>query len=161
MVDLPFMPLDARLADVLGLLDTLINEFNGQADIFMLAKETNSDIDDIMPALNAAVYLGFVEVKDGDVKITNAGREFLSARIANRKKILRQKLLGLEPFRTAYNLGLSKPFTINELVEELNKRGYVEAREPGIAHLLEILLAEWGVFAGILKKRGDEYIAIP
>ncbi len=29
MPDLPFMPLDARFADVLGLIDTLANEFKG------------------------------------------------------------------------------------------------------------------------------------
>ena len=161
MVDLPFMPLDARFADVLGLIDTLVNEFGGQADIFMIAKEMESDVDDIMPALNAAVYLGFVEVRDGDIKITESGKEFLNARIVDRKRILRRKLLDLEPFHTAYNLGLSKPFTINDLIEELNKEGYIEVREPGIAHLLEILLAEWGAFAGILKKKGDEYISLP
>jgi hypothetical protein len=161
MADLPFMPLDARFADVLGLIDTLVNEFRGQADIFMIAKEMESDVDDIMPALNAAVYLGFVEVRDGDIKITESGKEFLNARIVDRKRILRQKLLDLEPFHTAYNLGLSKPFTINDLIEELNKEGYIEVREPGIAHLLEILLAEWGAFAGILKKKGDEYISLP
>jgi len=155
------MPLDARFADVLGLIDTLVNEFRGQADIFMIAKEMESDVDDIMPALNAAVYLGFVEVRDGDIKITESGKEFLNARIVDRKRILRQKLLDLEPFHTAYNLGLSKPFTINDLIEELNKEGYIEVREPGIAHLLEILLAEWGAFAGILKKKGDEYISLP
>ena len=43
----------------------------------------------------------------------------------------------------------------------MNKEGYIEVREPGIAHLLEILLAEWGAFAGILKKKGDEYISLP
>jgi Uncharacterized conserved protein len=161
MADLPFMPLDARFADRLGLIDTLVNEFRGQADIFMIAKEMESDVDDIMPALNAAVYLGFVEVRDGDIKITESGKEFLNARIVDRKRILRQKLLDLEPFHTAYNLGLSKPFTINDLIEELNKEGYIEVREPGIAHLLEILLAEWGAFAGILKKKGDEYISLP
>jgi Uncharacterized conserved protein len=123
MADLPFMPLDARFADVLGLIDTLVNEFGGQADIFMIAKEMESDVDDIMPALNAAVYLGFVEVRDGDIKITESGKEFLNARIVDRKRILRQKLLDLEPFHTAYNLGLSKPFTINDLIEELNKGG--------------------------------------
>ncbi|WP_243675096.1 AAA-associated domain-containing protein [Vulcanisaeta distributa] len=158
------MPLDARFADVLGLIDTLVNEFKGgQADIFMIAKEMESDIDDLMPALNAAVYLGFVEVKGGDIKITNEGKEFLNAKISDRKKILRQKLLNLEPFHTAYSLGLRKPFTIDDLIEKLNEKGYVEAREPGIRHLLEILLAEWGgVFAGMLKKRGgDVYIAIP
>ncbi|BDR93009.1 AAA-associated domain-containing protein [Vulcanisaeta souniana] len=161
MPDLPFMPLDARFADVLGLIDTLANEFKGQADIFMIAKEMESDIDDLMPALNAAVYLGFVEVKGGDIRITDAGREFLNAKISDRKKILKQKLINLEPFHTAYALGLHRPFTVDNLIEKLNEKGYIETREPGIRHLLEILLAEWGVFAGMLKKRGDEYIALP
>ncbi|MFB6470323.1 MAG: AAA-associated domain-containing protein [Vulcanisaeta sp. AZ3] len=155
------MPLDARLADVLGLIDTLTNEFGGQADIFMIAKEMESDIDDLMPALNAAVNLGFVDVDNGDVKITNTGKEFLNAKISDRKRILKQRLLNLEPFHTAYVLGLRKPFKINELIEELDKKGYAEAREPGIGHLLEILLAEWSVFAGILKRRDDEYISLP
>lgn len=155
------MPLEARLADVLGLLDTLANEFSGKADIFMIAKDMESDVDDIMPALHAAVHLRFVEVSDGDVKITNLGLEFLKSRIADRKRILKKELLNLEPFKTAYEMGMHKPFKIEELIDELNRKGYVEVREPGIKHLLEVLLAEWAVFAGIIKKRGDEYISIP
>ncbi|WP_069807464.1 AAA-associated domain-containing protein [Vulcanisaeta thermophila] len=158
---IPFMPLEARLADVLGLLDTLANEFSGKADIFMIAKDMESDVDDIMPALHAAVYLGFVEVSGGDVKLTELGQEFLKSRIGDRKRILKKGLLNLEPFRTAYEMGMHRPFKIEELIEELDRKGYTEVREPGIKHLLEILLSEWAAFAGIIKKRGDDYISIP
>ncbi len=75
-----FMPLDARLADVLGLLDTLENDFGGAADIYKVAQQMDSDLDDLIPALNAASSLGLVEVINGDVKITSDGRRFLSAR---------------------------------------------------------------------------------
>ena len=116
------MPLDARLADVLGLLDTLENDFGGAADIYKVAQQMDSDLDDLVPALNAAS--------------------------------------SLEPFRTAMELGRRSPFHIDELISELGRRGYHDAKDPNARDLLSILLAEWGVYAGILRRKGDEYVAL-
>ncbi|MGC8597499.1 MAG: AAA-associated domain-containing protein [Thermocladium sp.] len=155
-----FMPLDARLADVLGLLDTLENDFGGAADIYKVAQQMDSDLDDLVPALNAASSLGLVEVVNGDVKITSDGRKFLSAKISERKRMLRDKIISIEPFRTAMELGRRSPFHIDELISELGRRGYHDAKDPNARDLLSILLAEWGVYAGILRRKGDEYVAL-
>jgi len=155
---LPFMPLDARVADVIGLVDTVMNEFGGNANLFMVAKEMDSDIDSLVPALNAAVYLGFLTVEDGDVRITELGRAFLKSRIGERKRILKERIMNIEPFRTAYELGLKGPFSVDELIDALSSKGYVDVRGPGSKELVSLLLAEWGVFSGLLRRKNQEYM---
>jgi hypothetical protein len=154
---LPLMPLDARVADVLGLVDTVLNEFGGNADLFMVAKDMDSDLDSLVPALNASIYLGFLRVENGDVEVTELGRLFISSKIGERKRILKERLINLEPFRTAYELGLRGPFSVDELIEELSRKGYVDVRSPGSRELMALLLAEWGVFSGLLRRRDQEY----
>ncbi len=77
--------------------------------------------------------------------------------------MLRERIISIEPFKTAVELGrLSPPFKIDELISELGRRGgYHDAKDPHARDLLSILLAEWGgVYAGILRRKGDEYVAL-
>lgn len=155
--DAPFMPFDARIADVLGLLDVIINEFGGSGDLYKIAKEMDYDLEDLIPALDAAKYLGFIIVINGDVKVTELGKKFLNSKVSERKKILRQVLTKLEPFKTAYKLGLEKYFTIDELVGKLDELGYFQVREPKAKEALIMLISEWGVFSGLFKRINDKY----
>ncbi len=157
---IPLMPLNARLMNLLGLLDLLINDFGGKADVHALAKEMDCDLDELLPTLNAAVQLGFVVFKNGDVEVTDDGMKFFKARINERKRILRERLLKIEPFKTAYTLGQKGAFTIDDLIDELYRKGYVGIDDPGIKAQLEVLLGEWGVFAGLFRRRDSSYISI-
>lgn len=154
------MPLDSRLTDVIGLIDTVVNDFGGRADIYALAQHMDADLDDIIPNLNAAVYLGLVTVNNGDVEVTELGIRFLRSKIPERRRILREILSNIEPFKTAIEIGKSEPFDLNKLIMALVSKGYNEFKSPGIRELLAIVLSEWGTFSGLIKKRGEEYVVI-
>ncbi|MFP3157557.1 MAG: AAA-associated domain-containing protein [Caldivirga sp.] len=154
------MPLDSRLTDVIGLIDTILNDFGGRADIYAVAQHMDADLDDIIPNLNAAIYLGFVKVDSGDVVVTELGVKFLNSKIPERRRMLRDLISNIEPFKTAIEIGRSEPFPLDKLITALINKGYSEFKAPGIRDLLMVLLSEWGAYAGLIKKRGDEYIIV-
>ncbi|MEM0015745.1 MAG: AAA-associated domain-containing protein [Saccharolobus sp.] len=147
----------ARVADLVGLLSFLENTFNGNTDLYMLEKEMEVDLDDLMPIVYTANSLGFITVGEGDIIITDKGMEFLKANLKKRKEIIKESLRRIEPFRTALEL---KEFTIQELKDTLEKKGIQVYNSPEGVYDLQITLVEWGVYSGLLKKEGDKFIAI-
>jgi hypothetical protein len=144
----------ARVADLLGLLLTLENVFGGVADIYGLDEELEVDLDDLMPIVYAAASMGFVTVGDGVVAITDKGMDFLKGNIEKRKELLRESLKYVEPFKTAMEL---KSFTVNQLQEALEKKGFPDYSGPTGYYDLEIILTEWGVYSKLLKREGEVY----
>jgi NitT/TauT family transport system ATP-binding protein len=51
------------------------------------------EVDDLFPIVEAAVLLGFADLKEGDVDITPAGRTWVEADIDEQKKIFREAAL--------------------------------------------------------------------
>ena len=151
----PILSPEARVADLLGLLSVLYNSFEGKTDIYLLEKELEVDLDDLMPIVYAANVLGFITVGEGDIIITDKGIEFLKSNIKRRKELLKESLHKIEPFATAKELGR---FRLEDLMKILEEKGITAYSGPSGYHDLQITLAEWGVYSGFLKMKGDEYI---
>lgn len=151
----PILSPEARVADLLGLLSVLYYSFEGKTDIYLLEKELEVDLDDFMPIVYAANILGFVTVGEGDIIITDKGIEFLKSNIKRRKELLKESLHKLEPFATAKEL---RRFKIEDLMKKLKEKGVTAYSGPSGYHDLQIILAEWGVYSGFLKMKGEEYI---
>lgn len=147
----------ARVADLVGLLYTLNTTFNGKTDLYMLEKEMEVDLDDLMPIVYTANSLGFITVGEGDIIITDKGIEFLKSNLKKRKEIIRDSIKRVEPFKTALQL---KEFTIYELKDVLERKGVQIYNSPEGLYDLQITLVEWGVYSGLLKKEGDKFIVI-
>lgn len=147
----------ARVADLVGLLYTLNITFNGKTDLYMLEKEMEVDLDDLMPIVYTANSLGFITVGEGDIIITDKGIEFLKSNLKKRKEIIRDSIKRVEPFKTALQL---KEFTIYELKDVLERKGVQIYNSPEGLYDLQITLVEWGVYSGLLKKEGDKFIVI-
>jgi len=144
----------ARVADLLGLLSILQNTFNGKTDLYQLEKEMEVDLDDLMPIVYTASYLGFITVGEGDIIISDKGIDFLNSNIKKRKEILKESLLDVEPFATAKDL---KSFTLEELKDSLEKKGINIYNSPEGLYDLQITLSEWGIYSGFISRHNDIY----
>ena len=84
---------DARIAELIGLLEQL-NEIQqkGPIDLPDVADEARLDVDDLFPILDALSVLQLAKVSEGDVTITDKGKEIVNADITE-KKILFAALL--------------------------------------------------------------------
>jgi NitT/TauT family transport system ATP-binding protein len=82
----------ATAGGMAGLLEFL-NDRGGQEDLYHLAEDLLMEVDDLFPIVDEAVLLGFAKSSQGDVQITDTGREFAEADIATRKKLFREAAL--------------------------------------------------------------------
>ncbi len=148
---------DARIADLVGLLHVLNHLFDDKTDLFELEKEMEVDIDDLMPIVYTAANLGFIGTDQGDIWITDKGKNFLVAGPKARKGLLKTSIITMEPFVTAIKM---KKFEIGDIMEELENKGIQKYNNPSGLHNLEITLIEWGVYSGLIKKDDDDFEAV-
>ena len=78
----------ARPGGVAGLLELLLDK-GGRDDIYRLADDLAFEIDDLLPIVDAAQLLGFLNVEEGDAVITPAGSEFANSEILRQKELFR------------------------------------------------------------------------
>ncbi len=92
----PMLP-HARAGGISGLLE-IINDRGGREDLPKLAESLRLEVDDLLPAVDAAVLLGFAQISEGDVVILPAGREFATANVHRSHQIFKEQLLQHVPF---------------------------------------------------------------
>jgi len=82
----------ARAGGISGLLEILDGR-GGKEDLPALADDLRLEVDDLMPAVDAAGMLRFAKVERGDVSLTDIGREFANAEVHRSHHIFREQLL--------------------------------------------------------------------
>src|SRR6516162_6872652 len=87
----PLLP-HARPGGIAGLLEILVDS-SGTEDLYHLAEKLLMEVDDLFPIVEAAVLLGFAELKEGDVNITPEGKAWAEADIDEQKKMFREAAL--------------------------------------------------------------------
>ena len=82
---------DAGLTMVFGLLE-LLEDRGGREDGYKIARDLNFKFGDLLKVMKAAEILGFVSTPAGDVVLEPLGKQFLDAKINERKLIVREQL---------------------------------------------------------------------
>jgi len=149
----PMLP-HARVGGISGLLE-IVNDRGGREDLPKLAESLRLEIDDLLPSVDAASMLGFAEVAQGDVTISDAGKEFATADVHRSHEIFKEQLLKNVPFAS----------TVTEVIRQ-KKDGRI-----GKEFLLDILdehfseteaerqfqtLVDWGRYAQLFEYDADE-----
>lgn len=80
-----------RIGSIAGLLELL--EDRQEKDLYRLAQELQLEVDDILPIVEAAKLMDFVELAQGDISLTPIGLQFIGGSIDDRKQLVRSQLL--------------------------------------------------------------------
>lgn len=81
-----------------GLLETLAGApYEGDADLPALADAFNLEANELFPILETAQLLGFAEMVDGDVRLSELGHRFVGGDLDARKGVFRAALLARVP----------------------------------------------------------------
>ena len=136
---------------VFGLLD-LLKAYNGKTDIANLTIDLRIDLDELLPIIDTAEYLGLVGVKEGEISLTELGTKALNSKIAERKKLVHQRLETIEPFSDITDLlkkeGQITRFSLARFVS--SKYGPT----LDLPTLINIMIS-WGVFSGLFGYDGQ------
>ena len=88
---------------LLGFLEVL-DDLGNKSDVAGIASKQGLELDDLLPILDSGEMLGLIQVRAGDVSITEKGHLFIVASPKVRKKILRETLIKLDVFKKLVEL---------------------------------------------------------
>ncbi len=99
---------DVEIGEIIGMLEYLKEE-GGRTDIYEIADDENLEIDDLVPIIKVATLLGFARVENGDLILTELGKELIEGDENKRKLIFKEALKKLPAFKKVIELLLSNP----------------------------------------------------
>jgi NitT/TauT family transport system ATP-binding protein len=83
---------------IAGLIETVAAPpYDGKADLPEIARTLQLEIDELFPVAELLHYLGFAEIKDGDIQLSVAARHFAELDTQTRKEIFAHHLLASVP----------------------------------------------------------------
>src|ERR1700730_2499900 len=81
-----------------GLMEAVAAEpYNGRADLPPLAASLQMEIDDLFPVAETLQLFRFAEVAEGDIRLTEPGKNFVRLALDDRKRLFKQHLLTYVP----------------------------------------------------------------
>jgi NitT/TauT family transport system ATP-binding protein len=138
-----------------GLIETIAGQpFNGKADLPVLGDELHMEVDDLFPVAESLQLLHFAEIEGGDIKLTEAGKQFAEAGMDDRKKLFQRQLLAYVPLAAHVRRVLQERANHvapkSRFLDELEDHMSTEDAE----HTLRAVTA-WGRFAELYAYDDD------
>jgi len=87
---------DVDPSELSGLIETM-KSFKDQIDLPELVDELMMNVDDLFPILETLEILGFAKVSDGDIQLSELGKQFSEADLQERKQLFARRLLEKVP----------------------------------------------------------------
>ena len=143
-----------RAGGISGLLEIIADQ-GGGAVLPKLTEQLRLEVDDLLPAVDAAVMLGFALIAEGEVRITPVGNEFIAADVERSWQIFQKQVLEHVPFvatmmqalQNKRSGGVKKDFFIDILDEHFSQSE---------AELQFETLITWGRYAHLFNYDADE-----
>ncbi|WP_297636673.1 nitrate/sulfonate/bicarbonate ABC transporter ATP-binding protein [uncultured Clostridium sp.] len=135
-----------------GLLE-LIDDNGGKMDIYQLGGDLLLEIDDLFPNIEGISMLGFAEVKEGDIFITELGKEFVELDKDESKDLFKDQVEKISTFKLILNVLNNKANhkMKEEFFKELFKK-YFSSDE--IEKMMDIVI-DWGRYAELFYYDHD------
>jgi NitT/TauT family transport system ATP-binding protein len=81
-----------------GLIETVAGPpYDGKADLPEIARTLQLEVDDLFPVAEVLQYLGFAEIKEGDIQLSADARHFAELDPQSRKRMFAEHLLASVP----------------------------------------------------------------
>ena len=101
-----------RVGTISGLLELIVESGESSIEIARLSERLALPVDDLLAILEAASLLEFATIAEGDVTITELGRDYATTTILRSKDLFRQQVLAHAPIIATI---------VNTLKEKANK----------------------------------------
>jgi NitT/TauT family transport system ATP-binding protein len=138
-----------------GLIETLAAApFNGKADLPVLADELHLELDELFPVSESLQMLHLAEIEGGDIKLTDAGKQFAEFGMDDRKRLFQRQLLAYVPLaahiRRVLQERANHAAPKSRFLDELEDHMSTEDAE----HTLRAVTA-WGRYAEVFAYDDD------
>lgn len=140
-----------NVGDLNGLLE-ILEDIGKTVDIATLDDSLDEERTMLLNLLNDAEGLGFIEVTNGDVSLTQLGKKYLKGDVDGRKKILREVLVKIEPFNSVLKALSEKEQMDMEDLQNLTSEMFPSDNPESTMKTL----LNWGRYARIIDYDSDE-----
>jgi NitT/TauT family transport system ATP-binding protein len=142
---------NARLEALAGLLEKVAAE-TGRSDLPRLATELGSDLQELLPMVEAAERLGLARTDQGDLMLLSAGQTYAEASIPARKELIAGRALRIPLIRWIYE-------TLQQDDDDRVDRDYfVETLRAGFGDAASEqidIAVDWGRYAELFSYDKD------
>jgi NitT/TauT family transport system ATP-binding protein len=148
-------PPNAGISLLRGMM-ILIKENGGSIEVSKLADESEQNVDNLLPLIEASKMLGLVNVDEGEIKLTPEGKRM---DMHNFLEILSKKIKGIEPFKSSLEMLANSNGTAStdELTHALLANGIMLHGDFKMNKvLLKSMLLKWAVRTNLLEYKEDE-----
>jgi len=129
-----------EVGKLVGLL-VYLEDSEGKVDVYMIPDDIDIEADELISLLNIAQTLGFVEVKEGDVFITDTGKEVVYGDENKRKIIFKEAIKKIPIFKKVINLLIrAKENAVDkdELLEALQEEMSSDEAQETLRGIIEL-----------------------
>lgn len=153
-------PVGAGISEMRAVIRIVKDNDNSHSmPVSKLAKETKKTIDELLPVIEACAMLGFVNLYDGEIRLTKTGTQL---DIGNFQSLIRKDIVKSEPFKTTLELlEANEKLSTRKLAKLLAARDGIlfHGREKDNEQLLRHILLRWAVRCQIMRYdiKRDEF----
>jgi len=141
------------IGDLMGLVEHLA-EAGGRQDLYVLARDLQLELDDLLPLIEGLAILGIAVAEEGDAVLTDLGRRFAEADVLGEKELFREQVMRtVEVVRQIVRDLQASPehsFKEDALLEQLQQ--YFS--EPEARRQLDTAI-DWGRYAELFAYDDD------
>ena len=141
------------IGDLMGLVEHLA-EAGGRQDLYVLARDLQLELDDLLPLIEGLAILGIAVAEEGDAVLTDLGRRFAEADVLGEKELFREQVMrNVELVRQIVRDLQASPehsFKEDALLEQLQQ--YFS--EPEARRQLDTAI-DWGRYAELFAYDDD------
>jgi NitT/TauT family transport system ATP-binding protein len=141
------------IGDLMGLVEHLA-EAGGREDLYVLARNLQLELDDLLPLIESLSILGLAVAEEGEAVLTDLGRRFAEADVLGEKELFREQVMhNVELVRQIVRDLQASPehsFKEDALLEQLQQ--YFS--EPEARRQLDTAI-DWGRYAELFAYDDD------
>lgn len=142
---------EADIARMEGILELLTEEpFHGHADLPKLAEDTELTDKELLEVSRALTLLGFVQLAQGDVVVTQLGTDYVASTKAERQKTFNKQLLENVPLIAYIRHGLEQDSS-GDLPEDLFLKLLRFTLNQAEAERALSIAIEWGRYGEVFE----------
>ncbi|MBS1718708.1 MAG: nitrate/sulfonate/bicarbonate ABC transporter ATP-binding protein [Armatimonadetes bacterium] len=144
---------EARAGAISGFLE-LVQEYGGPEDVAVISQQLRLHSDELLTILDAAVLLGFANVSQGDVTVTEIGSKFAMGEIEESKQIFRDQVLKYAPLVALIHRELQEARN-NEMKSDYFLELLDQYHSEEEAEKQFYTAVDWGRYAGLFEYEAD------
>ncbi len=149
-IDMHYSLPQVEISSLTGFIETIASpEYaNRKVELPELAEALHFEIDDLFPMTEALEILRFAQVSQGDIELTEKGRQFAEADILDRKKIFAENLMQHVPIVKEIRQQLDQETNHEELETVFLKMLETKLSKQTAESVLKVVI-DWGRYAEI------------